>query len=337
MTIAKLLLSISLIFILNSTFGQNQKVEKLVSEGIEYHDQGEYKKAIETYKKALKIDSNSSNANYEISLSYLSDNDYKNAISYSRKVIELNKEYLMEAYVVWGNALDMDGKPNKALEVYEIAMLEFDNHLLNYNYAVTCMNVGEIDKAYDALLAGISIFPAHGSSHLLLSRIMAKKGSRIKSVLPLYFFLLVEPSSNRSVNEYLNLRDFLSQGVSQSSPTEFDLNMPIPIGSDSDFDAAELAISLSSVSSSLEGNQEKSDLELFSEQNEMIFKILGELKKENTGFWWDFYVSFFGDLASAGHTVSFSYYISQTSGMEAEEWLRSHDPEFEDFMKWVNN
>ena len=79
MNIAKLLLSISLIFILNSTFAQNQKVQKLILQGIEFHDYGEYKKAIETYKKALKIDENSSLANYEIALSYIAANDYENS------------------------------------------------------------------------------------------------------------------------------------------------------------------------------------------------------------------------------------------------------------------
>ncbi|WP_339863718.1 tetratricopeptide repeat protein [uncultured Algoriphagus sp.] len=337
MNIAKLLLSISLIFILNSTFAQNQKVQKLILQGIEFHDYGEYKKAIETYKKALKIDENSSLANYEIALSYIAANDYENSISHSRKVIELNEDHLMEAYVLWGNALDMDGKPQKAIKVYEIAMQEFDNHLLNYNYAVTCMNVDEINKAYDALLAGISIFPSHGSSHLLLSQIMAMKESRIQAIIPLYFFLLLEPNSNRSVKEYQKLREFLSQGISKSSSNDFDINIAISEGGDSDFDAAELMVSLSAVSGSLEGNEEKSELELFSEQNELIFKILGELKEENTGLWWDFYVTFFSDLANSGLTKPFSYYISQSSSPEVEDWLNNHEEEFKKFMDWVNN
>ncbi|MBN7817352.1 tetratricopeptide repeat protein [Algoriphagus pacificus] len=333
----KLLLSISLIFILSSTFAQNEKVQKLVSEGIEFHDQGNYKKAIETYKKALKVDENSSLANYEIALSYISTKDLKNSIAHAKKVIELNENHLIEAYVLWGNALDMDGKPEKAIEVYEVAMKEFDNHLINYNYAVTCTNVGEIDKAYDALLDGISINPSHGSSHMLLSQIMTMKGSRIKTILPLYFFLLLEPDSNRSRSEYQKLRDLLSQGISKKSEKDIDINIAFSGGDDSDFDAAELMISLSAVSGTLEENEEKSELELFSEQNELIFKTLGELKKENTGLFWELYVALFSDMANAGFTKPFSYYISQTSGPEVQDWLNNNEEEFQKFLDWINN
>ncbi|MBN2396495.1 MAG: tetratricopeptide repeat protein [Candidatus Atribacteria bacterium] len=316
-------------------FGQNQEIENLVQKGIEFHDKGEYKKAIEFYQKALSIDPNSSLANYEIAFSYFSDKDYKNAEIYSKKVIDLNEDNLLAAYITYGNALDMQGQTKKAIKSYEKAIKDFDNYLLYYNYAITCFNSGETDNAYDAVIKAINNNSSHASSHLILSKIMEKKGSRIKAMLPLYFFLLLEPNSGRSAIEYQTLRNYIDHGVSQTS--EKNVNVIVPMDKDSDFGAAEMMISLSRASNSLEENKDKSDQELFAENNDGLFKILGELKKDNSGFWWDFYVPFFYELANENLTKPFSYYISLSKGEEINKWIESNNDEFEKFKNWVNN
>ncbi|WP_423128453.1 tetratricopeptide repeat protein [Gaoshiqia sp. Z1-71] len=326
-----------ILFLLISTsiFGQNPELENLLNEGIEFHDQGEYKKAIEIYQKALKVDPNSSLVNYEIAFSYFSDKDYKNAEVYSKRVLDLKKDHLLPAYITYGNALDMQGQSDKAIKVYEKAMAEFDNYLLYYNHAITCFNAGKTDKAYNSALKGIASNSSHASSHLILSKIMEKKGSRIKAMLPLYFFLLIEPNSARGAIEYQTLRNYLDHGVSQAS--EKNIQVMVPMDKDPEFGAAEMMVSLSKASNSLEENKEKPDLELFAENNETIFKILGELKDDQSGFWWDFYVPFFYEMANEDLTKAFSYYISQSKGEEVSKWIEENPVQFERFINWVNN
>ena len=326
---------ICLIFATNFTFGQSQEIENIVSEGIKFHDKREYQKAIEIYQKALNIDPNSSLVNYEISLSYFSCKDYKNAEIYSKKVIDLEKNHLLSAYVAYGNALDMQGKTKKAIKAYEKAMKDFDNYLLYYNHAITCLYSGNIDKAYESALKAITNNSSHASSHIVLSKIMEKKGSRIKAMLPLYFFLLLEPDSHRAGIEYNTLRSYIDHGVSQTSAK--DINVAIPMDNDPSFGAAEMMISLSKASNSLEENKGKPDLELFSENNESLFKILGELKKDNSGFWWDFYVPLFYEMANSNLTKPFTYYISLSKGEDVNKWIEENNVEFEKFSNWVNN
>lgn len=331
----KLLITVSLIFIFGYIYGQNQEIEDLVRKGIEFHDKGEYKKAIELYQKALIIDPNSSLANYEIAFSYFSDKDYKNAEIYSKKVIDQKDDNLLHAYITYGNALDMQGKTKKAIQIYEKAMKDFDNYLLYYNYAVTCLNSGDIDHAYDGAVKAINNNISHASSHLILSKIMEKKGSRIKSMLPLYFFLLLEPDSERAANEYETLRNYIDHGVTQTS--EKKINVVVPMDKDPDFGAAEMMISLSKASNTLEENKSKPDLELFAENNDKLFKILGQLKKDNSGFWWDLYVPFFYEIANKNLTKPFSYYISLSKGDDTNKWIESNKDEYEKFIKWINN
>jgi len=325
---------LSIILIAFMTFAQNSDIESLVQEGMKLHDNGEFEKAIEKYKQALSIDPNSSLVNYEISFSYLQANDYKNAETYSKKVIDLNGENLLAAYITYGSALDMQGKTKKSINAYEEAMKEFDNYLLYYNHAISCFNAGEISKAYDSALKAINKNSSHASSHLILSKIMEKQGVRVKAMLPLYFFLLIEPNSQRAAIEYETLRNYIDHGVTQSS--DQNINVVVPMNNDPDFGAAEMMISLSKATNSLEENKGKTDLQLFAENNDGIFKILGELKKENSGFWWDFYVPFFHEMAEENLTETYSYYISQSQGAEVTKWFDEHNEDFEKFKTWMS-
>jgi len=90
--------------LLLSTFLYSQiSVDSLVEVGIQYHDNGEFIQAIETYKTALDIEPNSPLVNYEIALTYMYAGDYQNAIKHSDKVIKRNDKYLLQAYLVKGS------------------------------------------------------------------------------------------------------------------------------------------------------------------------------------------------------------------------------------------
>lgn len=329
----KYLLIISILFFTTTLFSQNSEIETLVSQGIEYHDKGDYKKAIEIYKKALKLDPNSSLANYEISFSYFSDNDFENAEKYSKKVIDMNNGNLLAAYITYGSSIDMLGRKKEAILAYETAMKDFSHYLLYYNHALTCFSDGQADKAYESVIKAIQMNPSHASSHLILSKIMESKGSRAKAMLPLYYFLLLEPTSPRASKEYETLLNYIDYGVTQDS--EKNINVKVPITSDSEFEAAEMSLSLSKASNNFDENREKPVLELFSENSDTFFKVLGEIKKDNTGFWWDFYVSFFSDIASNNFTKPFCYYISLSQKEAPIKWLNDNKNEFEKFSDWL--
>lgn len=318
--------------------GQENQFDNLIEQGIEFHDLSEYDKAIEKYNEALEIQPNSSLAYYQISYSYLVLQDYKNALKYSKLVIDNNNGHELHAHIVYGTALDMLGKTKKSIKAYEKALKEYDHYLLHYNHAISCFNSGELDKAYESALNAIMNNASHASSHLLLSNIMEKKGSRIKTVLPLYFFLVIEPNSARSNSVYQMLVGKLGFGVEETSKNNIHVSIPLNESEDPYFGAAEMMISLSRASNYTEDNAGKTDMELFAENNQSIFSILGELKKDNEGFWWEFYVPFLYDIAQNNHTKAYSYYISQSSGnQEVQDWFKSNEEEYGNFLNWMND
>ena len=83
-----------------------ENVEALVKEGIQFHDQGKYDEAIQSYKKALKIDPNSPLVHYELAMTYMYSKDYQKSIDHSDQVIKLDKDYRLMAYITKGSCLD---------------------------------------------------------------------------------------------------------------------------------------------------------------------------------------------------------------------------------------
>ncbi|MGB7785321.1 MAG: tetratricopeptide repeat protein [Salinimicrobium sp.] len=313
---------------------QESEIDRLINQGVELHDSGDYPGAIELYKKALELDPNSDQAHVEIGYSYYAAGDYRNSEIHSKKAIELDGEYAGLAYINYGNALDAQGKTRKAIKVYEEGLKEHESYLLYYNHGISCMNSGKLDKAFESAVSAIDLNPMHGSSHLLLSDVMAAKNSRIQAILPLYFFLLTENHTERAKTRFADLRKYLDHGVSKTDEGTLDVN--IPVSGNSDFDAAEMMISLLKSSEDLEENRDKPRLQLFAENNDKIFKMLGELKKEQGGIFWELYVPFFSQLAENGHTETYSYYIALTEGEEAVSWLDRHKEEINSFGEWVN-
>ena len=76
-------------------------------------------------------------------------------------------------------------------------------------------------------------------------------------------------------------------------------------------------------------------MELFAENTHSFFTILGGMKKSNRGFWWDFYVPYFYDLAKNDHTASFCYYIAQLSTPDDyNNWYLKNVEKLEVFSEW---
>jgi len=319
-----------------NVFAQSDKLTELIAKGVELHDQQKYDEAISQFKAALEIDSKSSLANYEISYSYLLSKQYESAIKHSTIVVDNGTEYLHEAYIVLGSAQDMTGKPLKAIKTYEEGLKKFPNsHLLHYNLAFTCYYQKDYKKAEASAIAAIIAKPEHGSSHILLSAIMDQVGQRVKSLLPMYYFLMIEPGSERSLSNYNWLKSQLGMGVEKKDEKNINVNIPIS-SSDDDFSAAEMMASLLAASKHTDENKKKSEMEMFVETNDGLFGVLGELRDKKNGFWWDFYVTKFYDMKISKHNEAFSYYISQCTGSEdVKKWMASNSEKINQFINWM--
>lgn len=324
-----------------SALGQESKVRQHIQEGIKLHDSGEYKKAIDEYKKALKVDPKNPGVHYEIASSYFAMKNYKKAIEYSDNVIGSKSEFVDMAYIVKGSALDLLGKPKDAIKSYKKGIKENpDSYMLHYNLALTYFNQEDDKNAEESCMKAIELNRSHPTSHLLLGSIMHAKNKRVQTLLAYYHFLMLEPTSERAKGVYAALVELQQKGVSKEDNNTTVINISMPDKKDGDeFSAAELMISMLEASKSLEENEGKSEEVLFYENTESFFTILGELKDKQKSFWWETYVDFFYAMVNAKHTEAFCYYISlaKEDTEEVTDWLEDNEDKIEEFSNWYDN
>lgn len=326
-----------LFFALNQVIAQSN-INVLIKEGIQYHDKGDYKKAIKTYEKALEIDPKSALANYEISLSYFSKKDYEQSIKYSDVVLNQNKKYMLQAYMTKGSALDLLGKTKESIKLFKKAIKKTKGHyLLNYNLALNYYKIDDLDNAEENILSAIEQNSNHSSSHLLLAKIHNIKGNSVQTLLATYYFLFLEPNTIRSSEAYQLLQsNFGERSVSKNPDKPNAINITLSNNNDSQFSAAELMISMLEASRSLEENKGKTEDEMFIKKTNSFFTILGELKEEkNKNIWWTFYTTFFYDLAQSEHLETFCKYITQNKNEDSKKWIAKNEEKLINFGNWL--
>ena len=329
-----LLFFVFLLLTANTLLGQDE-VTDLVKEGIALHDEGKYDEAIAIYEKALALDPKSALVHYELGYSYYAKGDYQKALKYTDFVLKQGDQFVLDCYILKGNALDNMGKGKKAIKVYEKALEQFpEEYLLSYNLALSLYNQRILDQAEENLVNAIYSNLAHSSSHVLLAQIQIEKGERIPAVLSLFFFLLVEPVSSRAESSYEQLIKQMQKGVQKEDDQNININLSLG-DVQGDFSAAELMLSLSEASKYTDENKDKTEEELFVKRTETLITVLDGMKEGKSGIWWELYIDFYSRVQQAEHLETFCYMISQVKGETVTKWLDEHPEKVEAFLKWL--
>jgi tetratricopeptide (TPR) repeat protein len=333
LTALKKIIFLFFVFTILISAARAQEVQSnFITEGIKLYDKGDYEGTLEMYKKALTSNPTSVHAKYEIASTYLQLKDYTNAIKYSEKVIAINRDYVDQAYILKGSALDNLHKPTEAVAVYKLAIKKFPkNQLLYYNLALTSFGLKDFKTTDDASIKALMLNPLHANSHFLLALSQLTQGKRVPAILALYNFLLLEPKSKRSPSALQTLEDeWKKQSVKKKAANK---NEPVKKEED-EFYTVSLMLDVLESSKNNEANKTKPAIVLFAENTNTFFTTLGEAKKDKKNFWWNFYVDYFYTLAQNHHTEALCYYITQSKDSAYDEWLKDNLKTMETFSEW---
>ncbi len=329
------------VFLFSATFVNAQDdVISIVEEGIEYHDSGNFDKAIETYKKALEIDPRSPLVFYEIGLSYYSKGDYKTAIYYYDKVLKINTQHLLPATINKGLSLDNLGKSKAAFKHFKNAVDKFnDSPRIHYNLAYQYYNKNDPDSAIKHLIISIELDPSYATSHLLMGYLQFMKNNKIQSLLSYHYFLYLNPTSNRAGNIFNDIETIMGANVTVDENDPNSININISGDFKREFSASEMMLSLLAASNSMEENKDKTRVQLFIENTTTFFQHLGEMKENETdpkGIYWNFYIPFYYSLAHTEHMEAYYYHITENVKEGSPGWIEGHTMQMFAFEKWRN-
>lgn len=350
---ARVIVATFLLLFYFASFAQSDALKNIVREGIALHDAHKYEEAIARYQEALTLDSVSSLVHYEMALTYYHMKQYEKAIFHAKVAIDQKDDIALSGIIVMGSALDDTGRTKESVELYKKALEKYPNeYLLLFNYAISSLRLNQRDEAERALIKGASINLGHASSHLRLGYIQKDKGDRIRSLLCLYFFLMLEHDTERAADAYSQLTELFYKGVKRDHENPNNIIVNLSSDASGGFGSSELMLSMIAATS-LEKNKDKNEFERFAADTQSFFQILGELKeneskkkkgkkkgKEPTpsADLWNYYVEFFYELSKAGFTEVLCYRAAVASNHEIPaKWVEANQEKIELFYLWLRN
>lgn len=341
-------LLISSLLVSHISFGQQKEAaEKLVDEGIAYHDKGDYEGAVNKYNKALDLDKENLLALTEKAYSLLLWQKYDESIACCRKAIEKHpgEKALAVTYVTYGNATDALKKTDESIKIYNEGISQFpDAYQLYYNKGITLSSVKKYDEAILSFQNSVSLKPSHGSSHNVIARILNMQDKRIPSLLAYCRFFVIEPQSNRSKENLKSIQDLMIANVEKTGKKSVTISVSSSMLNDTtadgknkenNFNATDMVLTMASALDFDKKNKNKSEVEKFMRKFETVCSSLKETSKDNSGFYWSYYVPYFTELADRNFIETFSYIVFASSEDEdVSKWLKNHKAEIDKFYEW---
>jgi Tfp pilus assembly protein PilF len=326
---------------------QKQEAEKLVSQGIAYHDKGDYDNAIALYDKALELDKDNLTALAEKALSLLYAQKLDAAIQCCEKALEKHpgEKQLSNIYVTLGNALDGKNQPEKAIAAYDEGIRLFpDYYQLYFNKGITLFMNKKYDDALSNFQKAVLIEPDHAGSHNAIARLMNLKEKRIASLLAYCRFLVLEPQSKRAAENLETLHKMMKENVKQTGDNSVSVTISADMLGDvtkgkktpeNSFGAEELMLSMASALDFDDKYKDQNEVQQFIRKFDAICASLKNGQKENKGFFWSYYAPYFIQLKDHDFLETFAYLIHASSD-EAyiTAWLKLHTKEIGEFYQW---
>lgn len=331
-----------------AVYAQNkEEADKLVENGMTFHDKGDYEKALLIYDNALELDQDNFMALAEKAYTYLSMEKYDEAIKYCKTAIEKHpgEEELKTVYVTYGNALDNSNKTISALEIYDEGIKIFpDFYLLYFNKGITLTGLERYEESLQYFQKSVLLNPRHPGSHNALARISRIKNMRIPALLAYCRFFVLEPEGSRARENLASVQEIMNGSATQTGKNAVTINIDPAMLKDTTEDGAriencfsttDLLLSLTSALDYDKKNKKNSEVEQFIRKLETVCSTLKETQKDNFGFYWEYYVPYFVEMNDKNYLETFAYLVfasSDDSGVS--KWLKTHETELKEFYAW---
>lgn len=326
------------------TLKQSDKTqEELISKGVEYHDKGMYKEALDMYKKVLKLNPDNVSAMSEMAFTYFAMGDYQKSLEYALKAAKYKTKLLAHIYTEVGNAYDGLNKPYYALAYYREAIkIEPDNYLGYYNAGITLERLGYRDKARECYKKALTLNPNHSSSTLMLGNCYYQSDCSIPALLLFYRFLILEPNTQRSEFVFEAINDILKGMIEEKKDGSLAIKIKdIKKGCDGDFSSVYISVAMTRILRFTKGKlkeiKNKSDIEMIAFEIDSLCSFLEETKEKKKGFVWEFYAPYFVELRKREYVMPLVMQVYfRKYEAAAKKWFGDEKNRklYDEFLKW---
>ncbi len=323
---------------------QNENVQKLVKEGIELHDKGDYAGAIKKYDEALLIDKDDYDVNYEKSLSCLYLKRYDDCIAISKYLIEkhASNDALPGVYANYGSALDDKGESEAAIKIFDEGIKKFPAaYLIHFNKGLTCGRLEKWDDALACFFDAMKIKPTHSGS-LYYTSLSLDKSNRVASLISGLTFLAAEPEGKRAATIYRQVNGLLGSFAQKSKENNNEISITVgDLGDkkkENNFSTVQMMLGITAASSLTDSVKVKTEVEKLSLYVQMMASSLSTGQKEGRGIYWEVYAPFWVEMNKKDLIPVYAHIASITSGNEENiKWISDNQDKLKAFYEWYNN
>ncbi len=337
-------------FMCNFSFGQNKvDCEKLVGEGVQFHDKGDYIEAISRYDQALELDRDNVFALAEKAFSLMHLQKYTEAIDCCQRAIDAHPgdNALKTVYVTYGNAYDVLKKSAESIEIYNEGISQFpDFYQLYFNKGITLSSMAKYDEAISCFQKAVMLNPDHGSSHNALARMHFMNERHIPALLAFCRFLSLEPQGARASENLSMVQTIMKGNVEKTGKKSVTINInPEMFGdtmaggkpAENSFTSTELMLALSSALDYDKKYKKEKEVQRFIRKLDLVCSSLNDTQGDNSGFYWDYYVPFFTEMKDREFIETFAYIaLASSDESTVAKWLKTHTHETDRFFEWVD-
>lgn len=307
----------------------------LMEDGYKWVRQGELVKAIEAY---LKIDRNDTNYHVvltELSYSYLNSDQPEKAVALLQDAASVPDKVLNpDQYINWGTALELianrwqdslgtekridslTGEPLDpdymimAVEKYSEGIERYPMYAsLYYNRAVTHVNRGAYEQGMEDAKMAMQVNPFHARSHFLLGQLALEEGDVVRAMLSFYTFLMLAVDEPQALDFLATLDAFLGQSMNDLEQRGLNL------GPGDNFDEIERIVKSRVALNKNYKLKSPLDFPVIRQVQVMLESIT--YKKNDDGFWMQYYVPFYEELWKEDKFRDFSLLLLVNSDNEA--------------------
>lgn len=343
------ILGLSLLLLGNYAFAQDRNAaKKLIEAGIEFHDKGDYKKALKKYDDALDADKNNLAALTEKSITLATMGDYKEAIKVCKLAIKTHphEPNIAVIYSSYGNSLDGLHQTEDAIAIYDEGIKEFPDYFyLYFNKGVALMGLKKNAEADLCFQQAIIHNPSHGSSHGLIAQIERDKPANIPALMAASRALVLDPQSEKAKINLKILLRIMTGNIKEAADNSINMYVSDEVLKDmsddkakskeNNFSATEMALSISATMDYNEFFKNDGDMEKFTRKYKAVCESLKELKAQGKGFFWDYYAPYFIDMLDKNLIETFAYIaFASTEDIDILKWLAAHEKDVTRFFKW---
>ncbi len=261
-----------------------------------------------------------------VAVLYMERGDIGKAMQYARKARQQAETVTPDAYIAGVLASEKDAKPKRRNRWLNEGIKKFpEDYLLLYHAGRLKIPFNK-KEGEEYLLRSVYAAPWFAESHYMLGQQMFRHGENLKAVLPLFYFLLLENSSERSMETVLVLeRIYQAWAVSDKGISKITRVSP----------------GFKTAFTPQTGDFKPIDYSARSKwlvkQTLELMTALDKVEVSSSDILWEFYSEFFHKAVELGHAEALAWHlVNARYPADLLEWVAGNGSRYKEMVDWLS-